>query len=132
MMEGIILSFDKPKNAQMAKLIVRTKNSFWLDYIYGQFYSLFGDHYHDWFEEQKTKPKENMIQWALDQGIPLSVYVEKDGEWHFVDYFNTVGPMAFKDDVLAFNIADIQSEKIKIKLEFGFLFWEIDYAGIDF
>jgi len=132
LMDGIILTFDKPQKAKKAKLFVRAKNSFWLDYIYGQFYDLFGDDYHDWFEDQKTNSEEKMKQWALDQGIPLSVYIEKDGKWQFVDYFNTVGPMAFKQDVLALDISELHSENLRIKLEFGFLFWEIDYAAIDF
>ncbi len=132
LLDGIILSFDRPQNADTAKLVVWAKNSFWLDYIYGQFYNLFGNVYHDWFEEQKTAPASRMQKWAMDQGIPLAVYLEKNGEWEFVDYFNVIGPLAPKKDVLAIDVSDIQANEVKIKLEFGFLFWEIDFLAMDF
>ena len=73
-----------------------------------------------------------MIEWSLDQGIPLSVYLETDEGWEFVDYYNVVGPLASKDDVLEIDLANAKSDKANIKLEFGFLFWEIDYAAMDF
>ena len=34
--------------ARSAKLILRAKNSFWLDYLYGQFQDLFGDGLESW------------------------------------------------------------------------------------
>jgi hypothetical protein len=132
LMDGMILQFDRPLNAKTAKLVVRAKNSFWLDYVYGQFYDLFGNVYHDWFEDQKTAPASRMEKWMRDQGIPLAVYVEKNGAWQFVDYFNIVGPVAYKKDVLSIDLSEMQSSEVKIKLEFGFLFWEIDYLAMDF
>ena len=73
-----------------------------------------------------------MIKWSLDQGIPLSVYLETEDGWEFADYYNVVGPLAAKDDVLEIDLSKIKGDKVKIKLEFGFLFWEIDYAAMDF
>jgi len=132
LMDGMILKFDRPQTAKSAKLVVRAKNSYWLDYVYGQFYDLFGTVYHDWFEDQKTAPASRMQQWMRDQGIPLAVYIEKNGAWQFVDYFNIVGPVAHKKDILNIDLSEIQSDEVKIKLEFGFLFWEIDYLAMDF
>ena len=73
-----------------------------------------------------------MIKWSLDQGIPLSVYLETEDGWEFVDYYNVVGPLAAKEDVLEIDLTKMKGDKVNIKLEFGFLFWEIDYVAMDF
>ena len=130
--DSVVLSFDNPEKSDSAKLVVRAKNSFWLDYVFAQFFNLFGDNYDKWLEKQKNLKEGKQKNWSLEQGIPLSVYLEKNGEWQFIDYYNVVGPVAEKDIVLSLDISDIDSEEIKIKLEFGFLFWEIDYVGLDF
>ena len=44
----------------------------------------------------------------------------------------TVGPLAFRDLVVPIDLGDINEENVVIKLETGFLFWEIDRAGMDF
>ena len=131
-MDAVILTFDKPLDIDSGKLVIKGKNSFWLDYIHGQFLELFGEKFDNWKEKQKKQSPEKMIEWSLDQGIPLSVYLETEDGWEFVDYYNVVGPVATKDDILEIDLSNIKSEKVNIKLEFGFLFWEIDYAAIDF
>jgi len=40
--------------------------------------------------------------------------------------------MALRDDILPLNLEGINSDTIKIKLNAGFLFWDIDYTGMDF
>ena len=39
---AVILTFDKPLDQDTGKLVIKGKNSFWLDYIHGQFSELFG------------------------------------------------------------------------------------------
>jgi len=131
-LDSVVMSFDNPNRSDSAKLVVRAKNSFWLDYVFAQFFNLFGDNYDEWMEKQKILKEGKQKNWSLEQGIPLSVYLEKNGEWQFIDYYNVVGPIIEKDIVLSLDISDIDSEEIRIKLEFGFLFWEIDYVGLDF
>jgi len=132
LMDGMILSFNRPQNVKSAKLVINAKNSFWLDYIYGQFYNLFGNAYPDWYEKQKSAPEENLRNWSIQQGIPLSVYIEKNGEWEFIEYYNIVGPVAAKKDILEIDLSDISDAEVKIKLEYGFMFWEVDYVAMDF
>jgi hypothetical protein len=130
--DGVILKFLKPKNADHAKLVVKAKSTFWLDYVFTRFHSLFGDQYDCWVKKQETIPDKQMKSWQIDQKIPLLVYMEKKGKWKFIDYYNTVGPMAAREDVLPLDLTDFKGDTIKIKLEFGFMFWEVDYAGLDF
>ena len=131
-MDAVFLTFDRPLGENTGKLVLKGKNSFWLDYIHGQFSELFGEKFDTWKDEQKNRSPEKMIKWSLDQGIPLSVYIETEDGWEFADYYNVVGPLAAKEDVLEIDLSKIKGDKVNIKLEFGFLFWEIDYVAMDF
>ena len=130
--EEIIMKFIKPHESQSGKLIIRAKNSFWLDALFTKFHELFGKDFNKFSVKQESAPGEKLKKFLLDQNIPLSVYIEKNGKWQFMDYFNIEGPMAFRDDVLPLNLEGVSSDTVKIKLETGFLFWQIDYAGMDF
>jgi len=130
--EAAILTFDKPEEATEAKLVVRAKNSFWLEHVFTNFHEMFGRRYETFTRKQEKAPADELREWAIDQKLPLLVYIEKDGEWVLQDFFEIAGPMAMKDDILPINLEGIDSETVKIKIETGFLFWEIDYVAMDF
>lgn len=58
--------------------------------------------------------------------------MKKDSIWTVVDEIQSVGPMANRDMVVDFDLSETQKEEIQIKLETGFMFWELDYAAMDF
>ena len=126
------LQFKRPANSKSGKLILTAKNSFWLDYVYGKFNEQFGTYYNTFAEKQKKVSARKHNQWSLEQNIPLSVYVETESGWKFVDYFNTIGPLASRDMVMPIDLTDVRGENVRVKLQCGFMFWEIDYAAMDF
>lgn len=126
------MEFAKPAGAKKAKLFLTAKNSFWLDYTFGKFNEKFGSYYNTFQKKQLDTPGKESTQWAIDQNIPLSIYIRTNGDWKLVDRITTVGPLAFRDLVVPVDLGDIQDEKVVIKLETGYMFWEIDRAGIDF
>jgi hypothetical protein len=128
----IDLNFEKPDGARHAKLILNAKNSLWLDYTYGEFNELFGTLYNRFAEKQKKKPAQELKDWSMQQSIPLSVYIETKEGWKFVDYFDVVGPLAARDLVMPIDLAGVDSKQVKVRLQCGFMFWEVDYAAIDF
>jgi hypothetical protein len=130
--DGLILRFDRPKGAASAKLVIRAKNTFWLDYIFGKFHDLFGIAYGRWQEKQKSASADGLRRWMLEQKIPLIVSVQRNGEWEMRDYYNLTGPMAYRDDVLCLDLEGLGEGPVYVKLEAGSLFWEIDYVGMDF
>jgi hypothetical protein len=130
--DGLILEFPKPQEAKMAKLSIRAKNSFFLDYMMGQFHNLFGDVYHKWREKQANATEEQLMEWTINQNIPLSLYVDRRGQWEFVDYYHIAGPMAFKNDIIAIPLDESDSTPLKVKLEYGANLWEIDYVAVDY
>jgi hypothetical protein len=40
--------------------------------------------------------------------------------------------MAEKEDILQLDLSQVHSDKVNLKLVSGVLFWDIDYAGMDF
>lgn len=130
LLDGIILTFNKPDKTSRINLIVEAKNSYWLDFVYQNFREMLGISYDMWMKKQKDSDPRKMEDWTLSQNIPLSVYLWKDGDWKFQDYYHTVGPMAFRKDILPLDLAGMEEGPIRIKLESGSYFWEIGYASL--
>lgn len=125
---SLILTFEKPDNTDKGKLVINAKNSEWSVYIYKQLIELFGNYYNEWREDQKILPAKEHIKWQLEQGVPILVYLETEKGWEYVDYFNLVGSMKARDMVLPIDLSEVASDFIKVKLECGFMFWELDYT----
>jgi hypothetical protein len=130
--DTISLTFDKPADVISSKLVIKGKNTMWLDYMYGRFSDLFGKRFEKWKEKSDQKPKEELLKWSFDQGMPLAVYLQTDNGLKFVDYFNLPGPMKDKEDILQIDLSDVHTDKVELKLVSGVLFWDIDYVGMDF
>lgn len=131
-MNSLIMTFNNQENADTGKLVIHAKNSLWGDYVYGQFTELFGSYYNKWAEKQKRVPAEKNIKWMIEQGLPILVYLETETGWEYIDYFNLVGPLASRDMVMPIDLSKTEAKKVRIKLESGFMFWELDYAAMDF
>jgi hypothetical protein len=129
--DELILTFHVPEGCKTGKLILRARNSILVDYSYEKYISMFGDKLAKRQDVINKRPVEELQKWTLDQHIPLSVYLEEGTSWKFVDCFNPPGPMAFRDDIMKIDLSG-KSQDIKIKLEAGKLFWEIDQVGMDF
>lgn len=131
--QGLTLTFDKPAGATKAKLVVRAKNTFWMDHLYGQFLDEFGQYAPQARQQSLQKSGTELNRWAEQQNLPLAVSIETTpGHWERADYFHLTGPMALKKDVLELDISQVTGNQVRIRLESGFQFWEIDYAALDF
>jgi hypothetical protein len=121
-----------PKPCGKAKLFLAVKNSMWLDYVFGKFNEKFGTYYPQFQKDQETSSKEKSTKWMNEQNIPLSVYLKTSKGWDLVDRINTVGPMASRNIAVPLDLSKVVGDEVVLKLETGFMFWEVDYAGIDF
>lgn len=130
--EGMILGIDLPEGSDSVNILLRAKNSFWLDYVYTRFHELFGSKYDRYLDKQARSDRKEIEQKMLENKLPVSVYIEYEGMWQFLDYFNIAGPMALRDDILSISLPADHGKTIRIKLEYGAYFWEVDYVGISF
>lgn len=129
---SINFEFKNSIDAQTGKLYLRIKNSFWLDYAFGKFNSQFGDYYNTFQKNQQNASNEKSQKWINEQHIPLSIYLYTSEGWQLIDKINAVGPLAFRNIVVPIPKLPSKEKPIQIKLETGFMFWEVDYVGIDF
>jgi hypothetical protein len=135
---ALFLTFQVPPGCNSGKLVVRAKNSYWGDYVFGEFTKEFGRYYPKWIKQKGKESPEKPLQWKKDQNLPLMVYVETGTGWQFVDYFDMAGPLAFRDMVMPVDLSAVAgnglpgSRQARIRIETGFMFWELDYAGMDF
>ncbi|MFO7673221.1 MAG: hypothetical protein R6V74_05885, partial [Lutibacter sp.] len=121
-----------PKNAGTGKLVLTARNSYWLDYMYGKFNEKMGTYFNEFQKKQENVSAEKSMEWMLNQGIPLGIYVKNSSGWQLISYENVTGPLAKRELVVPIEFESSSESKISIKLESGFMFWEIDCAGIDF
>jgi len=131
-LNSVVLEFEKPKEVASAKLVLTARNSYWLDYMYGKFNEKLGTFFNEFQKNQESVSSAKSWQWMLEQGIPLGIYVKNSTGWKLVAYENVTGPLAKREIVVQIEFEKSGENKISIKLESGFMFWEIDYAGIDF
>jgi len=129
---SIVLEFNRPKDVKEAKLYLTAKNSVWLDYVFGKFNEQFGSYYNTFQKKQQEVRREELLKWKQGQNIPLSVYIKTRSGWVLVERISSVGPLAMRDLVLPIDLNTIDKDVFQIKLETGFMFWEVDFAGIDF
>jgi len=83
-------------------------------------------------KEQLTKPADEMKRWTNEQQLPLQIsFHTKDG-WITKQRLTTFGPLATREIVVPLDLFDCKDSQINVQLSSGFMFWEIDYAAIDF
>ncbi len=131
-MNELYLNFKKPQNVQDAKLVLYGKNTYWLDYTFGKFYKNFGTYYEKHASLQDEGEADTNIQWAIDQGIRLGVWIKKNDRWTLVDYLEVAGPLANRTMLVPIDLTGISGANVEIKLTSGFMFWEFDQIGMDY
>lgn len=128
----LLLTFKKSTGITKGKLLLDLKNSYWLDYLYGEFARHFGDDYEAWRKKQLHEPASEMNLWSEKQQIPLTISVETKNGWKEIQKLKTIGPLENRSIVIPFESGDTAAQTVNIKLICGFQFWEVDYAGVDF
>ncbi len=126
------LQFDIPQGQRKANLLLNAKNSMWLDYVFGKFNAQFGAYYPQFQKDQQAIPAAKSEQWANEQHIPLSVYIKTEHGWELTDRIHSVGPMATRDLIVPIDLDKINGDRLEVRLESGFMFWDLDYASLGF
>lgn len=128
----VTMKFDKPASAKKAKLVLSLKNSYFLDLLYGEMAKGFGNYYNTYISQQRKKPVDELLKWVKEQHIPLTVSVKSGSGWKTIADITTIGPLATRNIIVPVEIPETNEPLIQIKLSSGFMFWEIDYAALDY
>jgi hypothetical protein len=129
---GIFFTFKRPAGLSHGNLVLKAQNTLWADYLMGTFFSKFGNRFDPWMEKQFKLPASEHQQEQRNADIPLTIYLKQHGQWKPVEYLNPVGPLAYRELVVPVDFSDSDAENIELKLETGFMFWQIDYAAMDY
>jgi hypothetical protein len=128
----LVLHFNNPQNASNGKLLLNLKNSYFLDLLYGELTKGFGTYFATYKAEQKSKTALELNSWIKDQQIPLSISAKTSKGWEKITDITTIGPVAMRNMIIPIKLSNGNGPITEIKLSSGFLFWEIDYAAIDY
>lgn len=128
----ITIRFKRPLQSKKAKLVLRMKNTYFLDLLYGELAMNMGNYYNRFVNLQKKKTATELLKWVNNQNIPLTIGVNTITGWKKQAALTTVGPLAFRESVVTLDLSDNYSDEVEVKLSSGFMFWEIDYAAIDY
>ncbi len=129
---NLIAHFEKPKEMNQAKLVLRIKNSPWGGFVYEEFTQLFGDYFDNW-SKKMSKKSPNQIENNLKKGgVVLVVSVQKNNQWKDIETINLVGDVSYNSIVVPIPVDELTGDDITIRLRSGYKFWDIDYLGIDF
>ena len=128
----VVLEFNKPAAVSKSKLLLTLKNSYWLDLLYGEVAKGFGTYYATYMKEQKNKSAAELLKWVKEQQIPLEISVKTKEGWKKITDITTIGPLATREIVIPIELPATDETVTAIKLSAGFMFWEIDYAAMDF
>lgn len=130
--DGVELVFTKPAGQKTANLMVRAKNTFWVDHLYGLFLDEFGTYADKVQALNRDKSADELRAWSRDQNLPLTVLIEnRPGHWTRAGQFELAGPMAWREDAMQIDLSGIQGDVVRLKLESGFMYWEIDHVALD-
>ena len=130
---SIVLDFKKPAGAFSANLILRGKNSDWAPYVFSEFKKLYGSSYESLVQKKDKESPSKVLQCAINQRLPLLVYVDSGNGWEFTDFFFTPGHGAPRNLIMHLNLDNCNAANyVKIKLQTAYMFWELDYAAMDF
>lgn len=131
-LSDLVLTFNKPRNTDKAKLIIHGRNTYWGGLLHKEFISYFGDGFEKWREKQEKADPKELEKWQTDQALPLMVYIKTSTGWKFVDYFPLIGNTATRDMIMEINTKEIKEDTIELKIETAYRFWDLDFAGIDY
>jgi hypothetical protein len=130
----VYATFERPADVSNAKIVLETKNTAWSGYVYHEFTQLFGSKYNKYTtKNQKKSSREEMLANQKAHGILQIVEIKNEqGEWVELDVIEMVGSVSYNSIAIDLDEKYITTDRIELRLTSGFMFWKLDYVGMDF
>lgn len=126
------LSFEKPAPADAGKLVLSARSSHWSTLMFSSITEMLGNAYPRWTAQMAERPTSEIQQMMDAQGLRMGVYLWTENSWQLIDRIEQIGPVAFRKVVIPIDLSDHREDTVRVKIEGGHLFWEMDYAAMDY
>lgn len=126
----LVVKFNRPREDKKLSLFLDMRNSYWLEFLLGEFTSRFGSRYAKWVKNQNTKPGQEIIDWQEAQYMPLTISVKTSNGWQEVKKVKTIGPLMNREVAISLDEFDFEGPTIEVSFKTGFMFWEIDRINL--
>ena len=124
------LQFQIPEEGQDLNLVINAKQSEWLENVANNFFSLFGTRFDDWVAKNDKKDSQSFAADAANRGLSLRVLAKVNGEYQLITWFQDAGTKSFRDMIVNLPPGLNYGEKLEIRLESAYRFWEIDQVAL--
>ena len=128
--EDLYLNFKNEGKHTKGKLVLKARSSSWFLYVYDEFTKGFGNYYNHWMKREQKKPVSELNKWIEEQHIPLTISVKTAEGWKVINEIKTIGPLLNREVVIPLDLPG--SNQTEVRISSGYMFWELDYAGIDY
>ena len=125
-----IMVFDKPQGEKTIKLVIKGRQGQQLQQTMEYFFRMFGDKFDQYTRWMNNVPGEKFKRSMEEQGISMNVWLKSGEGWEKIGAFENTGTVLTKTMGMDIPLEKIEGDKIEIKLETGFGFWELDQVGI--
>jgi hypothetical protein len=129
-LNSIFLKFDRSEVASDSKLIIRGKQTEWLETVANHIFVNMGNSFNDWVKKKDEEPAEKRMIKSVKQGLSLNVYLKIAGKWDYLGSHHRVGTLSMRELVMDLDLKSVTSTQIEIKLESAYKLWELDYVAI--
>ena len=129
-LNSIILNFDKSKLSGDSKLVIRGKQTEWLETVANYIFLNIGKSYNNWVKRRDRMPGEKWLEKNEWQGVALNVYLKVNDKWKYIGSHHDGGTMSMRELVMDIDLSKVTGPSFEIKLESAYKIWELDYVGL--
>ena len=131
--DGLIVRFDRPPDADSARLILTLRNTPWSTEIEEHLLRLQGTDLDRWYSAMNESPefRDSFVE-IVQREAMLSVQVWAGDSWEPIRFIPFPGPYVEKAYVVPLDLRQAMGPDLRLRLESTVGFWVINSVGVDF
>lgn len=131
--DGLELRFVRPSGATRARLVLDANNTPWSSVLMARFVAAHGGATRAWYDSLDADPAlARELGARIARQAFLGVAVRVGGRWVPQGLAWEAGPEISKRQVVPLDLAGVEGDTVRVRLESVPSFWLIDRAAIDF
>jgi len=128
----LVFQFPFKGNAERANLILDVKTTPWLNQLFSCVARVEGSEYSNWLRKPELASRDELMNWMNRNHIPLTVSVYTNEGWQEQATLLPSGSKDGQSIVIPLNFQSGHDEKLLVRIQAGFNFWDLDRVGIDY